>query len=116
MYSRKIFYAAIFFLASLCLFSLPVSAQTRIGTIQGTVKDPNGAFVPNATVTITQPNTGYRQTAQTDDQGVFKLVNIPFSDYTVRAEASGFKGAEQHIDVESAVPFTLDFSLTIGET
>jgi hypothetical protein len=113
---RKIFSVAIFFLASVCLFSFSVAAQTRIGTIQGTVKDPAGAFVPNATVTITQANTGYRQTTQTDEQGAFKLVNIPFSDYTIRAEASGFKAAEQHIDLESAVPLNLDLSLAIGET
>jgi TonB dependent receptor/Carboxypeptidase regulatory-like domain len=116
MISRKIFSIAAILLAAALFIISPATAQTRIGTVQGAVKDPNGALVSGATVTITQSNTGYTQTAQTDAQGAYKLVNIPFSDYNVRAEAAGFQAMEQHIDVESAVPLNLDFSLTIGET
>ena len=116
MISRKIFYRAeILLTVALFMFS-PAAAQTRIGTVQGTVKDPNGALVAGAKVTIIQPNTGYTQTTQTDAQGAYKLVNIPFSDYNVRAEASGFQVTEQHIDLESAVPLNLDFSLVVGTT
>src|SRR6266540_1112905 len=78
--------------------------QARIGTIQGTVKDPTGALVPDATVIVTQPVTGYKQTAQTDQQGTFKLVNVPFNTYKIRAEAPGFQASEQSADLESTVP------------
>ena len=98
----------------LAIFAIPTYGQTRIGTIQGTIKDPNGALVPNAIVTVTQPLTGYKQTATTDAQGMFRIVNVPFNTYTVRAEATGFQSAEQHIDLESAIPLTLDFNLTLG--
>src|SRR5215212_3770990 len=89
-------------------------AQARIGTIQGTVKDPNGAVVPNAKVTVTQSVTGYNQTAQTDADGAFKLVNVPFNTYTVRAEASGFQAVEQSIDLESGIPANVDLALTVA--
>jgi hypothetical protein len=116
MISRKIFSIAVILLMAALFTVSSVSGQTRIGTVQGTVKDPNGALVSGASLTITQANTGYKQTTQTDEQGVYRLVNIPFSDYNVRAEASGFQATEQHIDLESAIPLNLDFSLAVGET
>jgi hypothetical protein len=91
-------------------------AQSRIGSIQGTVKDPTGALVPNAKVTVTQPVTGYKQTAQTDAQGSFKLVNVPFNTYKVQVEATGFQPAEESIDLETTVPLTVDLSLSVEQT
>jgi outer membrane receptor protein involved in Fe transport len=107
--------AAILLAATLFTFS-HVAAQGRIGTIQGTVKDPNGAVVPNAKVTVTQSVTGYNQSAQTDDEGAFKLVNVPFNTYTVRAEAAGFQGVEQAIDLESNIPLNVDLALAVAGT
>src|SRR6185295_2946083 len=91
-------------------------SQARIGSIQGVVKDPGGALVPNATITVTQPVTGYRQTTQTDAQGSFKLVNLPFNTYKVRAEAGGFQPAEQSVDLESTIPLNIELSLTLEQT
>jgi outer membrane receptor protein involved in Fe transport len=97
--------------ATIIILSFGAQAQTRIGTIQGTVKDPNGALVPSATVTVSQPVTGYKQTVTTDAQGTFRVVNVPFNTYKVRAEASGFQPVEESIDLESAVPLTVDLSV-----
>ncbi len=112
---QKAIYLAALFAALLCL-SITAFAQTRIGTVQGVVKDPNGALVSGATVTMTQAVTGYQQTAQTDAQGTFRLVNVPFNTYTVRVEAPGFQNAEQKVDLESNIPYSLDFTLTLGQT
>jgi hypothetical protein len=95
------------------IFSQTSFAQARIGTVQGTVKDPTGALVPNAKVTISQPVTGYNQTTQTDQQGSFKLVNVPFNTYKVRAEAPDFQPVEESIDLESNIPTTLELSLAL---
>jgi hypothetical protein len=101
----------------LCLFLVPsIFAQARIGSVQGTIKDPSGALIRDAKVTITQPLTGYSQTVETDEQGSFKLVNIPFNTYRVRAEASGFQTAEQSIDLESSIPATVELSLSLAGT
>ena len=86
----KIPFRAAIICGALILLGPTAFAQARIGSIQGTVKDPGGALVPNATITVTQPVTGYRQTAQTDAQGSFKLVNLAFNTYKVRAESAGF--------------------------
>ncbi|MEP6635554.1 MAG: TonB-dependent receptor [Acidobacteriota bacterium] len=91
-------------------------AQARIGTVQGTVKDPTGALVPDAEVTVAQPVTRYTQTTKTDRNGTFKLVNVPFNTYNVNARAEGFQATEQSIDLESTVPLSLDLSLAITGT
>lgn len=106
---------AALFIAAIILCG-PASAQTRVGTIQGTVKDPNGALIAGANVTLKQSVTGYTQTAQTDAQGTFKLVNVPFNTYTVSVEATGFQSTDQPIDLESNVPYNVDLQLKLGET
>ncbi|HEV8169938.1 MAG TPA: carboxypeptidase regulatory-like domain-containing protein, partial [Pyrinomonadaceae bacterium] len=101
---------------ALLFFGPTVFAQARIGTVQGVVKDPGGALVPNAQITVTQPVTGYHQTTQTDAQGSFKLVNLPFNTYKVRAEATGFQPAEDSIDLESTIPLNVELSLSLEQT
>ena len=100
----------------LLLFGPTLFGQARIGSVQGVVKDPTGALVPNASITVTQPVTGYRQTTQTDAQGAFKLVNLPFNTYKVRAEASGFHPAEESIDLETTIPLNMELALSLEET
>lgn len=116
MIHRKIFAIALPIFTALLLSCAAVHAQARIGTIQGTVKDPNGAVVPNAKVTVKQSVTGYTQSAQTDTDGSFKLVNVPFNTYTVRAEAAGFQAAEQPVDLESNIPLSVDLTLNVAGT
>jgi outer membrane receptor protein involved in Fe transport len=95
-------------------FCAGVAAQTHIGTVQGTVRDPGGALVPGASVRIADPTSGYQQTAQTDEQGEFKFLNIPFHIYTVRVEAAGFQPVEKSIDVETAIPTSVEFTLAVA--
>lgn len=113
---RKIFSYAALSIAALILSMTAATAQTRVGTVQGTVKDPNGALVAGATVTLRQSVTGYEQKAQTDTQGAFRLVNVPYSNYVVRVEAQGFQAVEQQVDLHSSVPYDLDLKLIVGET
>src|SRR5215813_930767 len=103
--------AAILLFANCLIFG-----QARIGTLQGVVKDPTGALVPNTKVTVTQPVTGYHQTVQTDAQGSFKLINVPFNTYKIRAEAAGFQPAEQSVDLETTIPLSVELSLSLEQT
>ncbi|PYS48221.1 MAG: hypothetical protein DMF68_13755 [Acidobacteria bacterium] len=116
MFRRKIISVALPIFTALLLTSAAVHAQARIGTIQGTVKDPNGAVVPSAKVTVKQSVTGYTQSAQTDTDGTFKLVNVPFNTYTIHAEAAGFQAAEQPVDLESNIPLSVDLTLNVAGT
>lgn len=110
----KIFLKCSVVCLTILLFSQALFAQARSGTVQGTVKDPNGGLIANAKITITQPLTGYHQTTQTDAQGVFKLVNVPFNTYKVRAEAQDFQPTEESIDLESTIPANVELALSLA--
>src|ERR1051326_4910042 len=78
---------ALLFVSGLALF-----AQDVTGTIEGTVLDPSGAAVPQAKVTIT--NTDRNQvirTLVTESTGVYSVPFLPIGNYSIKAEAAGFK-------------------------
>lgn len=108
MIPRNIFVTT-FFLAATFIICVQVAGQTRIGTVQGRVKDPAGAVIFGASVTIRQAATDYFQSARTDAQGFFRFVNVPFNTYVVRVQSEGFNTAEQSVALDSNVPLNLDF-------
>src|SRR5687768_5029446 len=76
----------------LTLSSISAVAQTQItsGTIQGTVVDANGAYVPGATVEIKEVQTNFTRNATTDEDGRFVALLLPSGKYTITIAKSGF--------------------------
>src|SRR5207244_4907997 len=70
------------------LFSNASAQTTTTGTIEGIVTDSNGAVVPAVTVTVTSPNLIRSQSATTDNEGRYRILNLPPGRYTVTAEAT----------------------------
>ena len=68
-------------------------AQSNAADIQGTVRDSTGAVVPNATVTARNPGTNFSRSATTNDEGFYRIINVPPGDYEVTVEAANFKKA-----------------------
>lgn len=66
-------------------------AQTTFATITGLVTDPNGAIVPNASVSATKLDSNYRYSSKSNDTGYYTIGQLLEGDYEVRAEAPGFK-------------------------
>jgi hypothetical protein len=60
-------------------------------SIAGSVRDANGAVVPNATVTITNNSTGARFTVSTDSDGEFEQSDLAPGSYTAKIDRPGFK-------------------------
>lgn len=100
-------------------FSASVFAQETRGEIQGTVTDPAGAVVPNASVTISGVDVGFNRTIQSDNEGFFRAREIPPGIYNVSVAAtSGFVAqAKNNIQVALGNATTVDFALavTIGD-
>src|SRR5258705_13007590 len=68
-------------------------AQTFRGTILGTVTDPNGAVVPNATVTAKNVGTGIERTTTADAFGNYTLAELQIGTYELKVQGSGFQTA-----------------------
>lgn len=108
---------SIAFLSSILLlvfcFSLSAFAQETTGQVQGTVKDPQGAVVPNVTVTIKGVDVGITRTAQTDQDGFYRVQQLPPGTYTVTTTAtSGFiTQTKEQVQVALGNATTVDFAL-----
>ena len=85
--------------------------QTNSGIIGGAVKDPTGALIPGASVTITNSVSGFTRTMVSDGSGEFRFYNLPFDPYRITATARGFAGSSQTVQIVSTVPTTADISL-----
>ena len=82
-------------------FSFTAFAQTSTtGSIEGQVVDANNAPVPNVNVTATSPNLISPQSSVSDDQGRYRILNLPPGRYEVKVEAAGGFAEFSRGDVE----------------
>src|SRR5438874_1236140 len=104
--------------AILIAFSLAVAAngQTFRGTINGTVTDPSGGVVPNATVKATEIGTGIDHTTTTTNDGAFAFQDIPLGLYKVTVTATGFPAyAVDKVEVVAGQIYTLQIKLQLQQ-
>jgi hypothetical protein len=87
----------LFFIALLFLLGVAAaaSAQSVLGTIRGTVVDPQGAVVPKASVIVSDEATGVPRTTETDAEGRFEAPNLRPGTYRVEIVTTQFKKYEQ---------------------
>jgi hypothetical protein len=98
------------------LLCLPLFSQGNTGRILGSVIDQSGGTVAGATVTVRDTDRGVTRTLITDDAGVYNAPNLTPGNYTVRAEAKGFKTFErQNIVLEVGKEIRVDATLQPGE-
>ena len=97
----------------LILFSARAFAQ-NVGTINGTVKDPQGLAIPGATVTLSNRVSQAMQTAITNEQGKYRLANVAFGTYVLNVTLSGFAAIDQVVEIRSTVPLVRDVQLNVG--
>ncbi|HJZ79163.1 MAG TPA: carboxypeptidase regulatory-like domain-containing protein [Pyrinomonadaceae bacterium] len=97
----------------LCALSVMAQSQASTGQISGLVTDVNGAVVANATVKVTNKDTGLARSATASDDGLYTIPLLPPGKYTVVAESTGFANATVD-DVVVNVGRTENVNLTLG--
>src|SRR5215472_4284610 len=91
-------------------------AQTNRGGISGSVTDPSGATVPNATVVIINQGTNETHRLTTGQQGTFIQENLDPTMYKIEVSATGFKKAVvEDVKVDTSSTATANISLTTGD-
>lgn len=95
---------------------LTAQAQNISGAISGTVHDPSGASVPNATVTITNTDRhAVIRTVPADAQGFYTAPQLPIGHYSVTAEAAGFeKSTVQNITLNVNDKLSINPAVAVG--
>jgi len=78
------------------------------GQLGGLVLDPSGAVIPNAHVSVTSAETGYRMDATTNSDGFWRVWNMPAGRVNIRVESPGFQtymGSGYLYDPQRPQPF-----------
>src|SRR6202163_449746 len=82
--------------------------------ISGTVLDPSGAVVANATVEIHNAVSGFDRTTTTDSKGNFSFPNVPFNPYHMTVTAAGFAQTAQDVEIRSALGVNVKVNLAVA--
>lgn len=91
-------------------------AQDR-AAVNGTVTDPTGAVIPDASVDLRSAATGFHRTANTGENGFYEFPGLAVGRYSISVAKPGFHPLSDHdIDVLFAQTRTVDASLEIGTT
>jgi hypothetical protein len=113
---KLIRFVILFAYVLLATMTARAQSTTATGNIQGTLTDPSGAVVEGAKVTITNKDTGQSNTVTTSSAGAYNSGTLVPGNYSVRAEAAGFKTVEQGVIVKVGVVSGVNFSLQVGST
>ena len=89
-------------------------AQVDTGQISGTVTDPSGATIANATVTVKNDGTGSTRVETSAANGSYQVVDLTPGSYTVTVESANFKSTVSKVEVTVGGHATLDAKLTVG--
>ena len=87
--------------------------QSATTSLRGTVKDPSGALVPNATVTITDKSVDKTLTAVTNGEGTYEFPQIPPAHYLISVTAQGLGSESKTAELLVNQPATIDFKLSM---
>ncbi|MGD0646365.1 MAG: TonB-dependent receptor [Acidobacteriaceae bacterium] len=93
--------------------SVSLMAQVLYGTLTGTVQDKTGAIVPNASITLTDQDTGDARSVQSDSHGDYLFINLLPARYTIKiAPSPNFAGyTERDVNVEVNREARVDITL-----
>jgi len=105
---------------ALCLVWLLVAAaasgQTFFGSIVGSVTDPTGSAVPQASVSLINQGTSDKRIALSDSSGNYQFLNLVPGQYKIEIEKTGFRRILRDgvtVEVQSAV--RIDATLQVGD-
>lgn len=108
-------YALLIALVAACV-SQAIWAQ-ETSTITGTVTDPSGAVVANATVTVIQTETGTKQSTVTNSVGLYNIPGLAVGQYTLNVTAQGFSAFQTTgLTVNAAQTVRQDIRLALGSS
>src|SRR5580658_2656188 len=92
-------------------FSAAIGWASVGGNISGTVKDPSGSVLSNASVTAREVNKNLVYSTRTDNRGYYTLPVLPVGRYELNVQASGFRGyRRKDIVLDTNAALTLDAS------
>src|SRR6266508_4033335 len=114
--SKRLGLQVVLFLLSIGLLAAVHAQTSTVGNISGNVRDPQGAGVPKAEVTITEERTGVSRTVMSDDNGFYSAPSLAVGKYTVSTSPQGFKKTvASEVDLHVAENRVVNLDLQLGQ-
>ena len=101
-------------LAFLAAAGISGYGQSNTAVVRGTVTDETNAVVSGAKIRLTNSITNYSQETETDGQGSYRLIDVPFNDYLLTVESSAFEIETREVIVRSNLARQVDVQLGIA--
>ncbi|MGQ0732424.1 MAG: TonB-dependent receptor domain-containing protein [Acidobacteriota bacterium] len=96
-------------------FPAIVAAQTGQGSLRGYVRDTQGGALPGVTITATSADVLRPVMAVTNEEGYYRLLNLPPGTYSLMAELTGFATFKREgILLRAGATFAVDIELALG--
>ncbi|MBZ5583574.1 MAG: carboxypeptidase-like regulatory domain-containing protein, partial [Acidobacteriia bacterium] len=103
------------FVGLMLVVALPACAQIDNGNITGRVTDPSGASIAGAQITVTQTEMNFETAATTNEEGLYRALNLRPGPYRVTVVAPGFKKlVRESIDLRVGQTLAIDAKLEVG--
>ena len=110
-------FAVLFTLFFTLMAGVVAHAQVTGATLSGTVTDPSGGVVPNATVSATNTATAVTRDANSDSAGLYSIPNLVPGVYDLKVAAAGFSTSVQSaVTLSVGQQLQLNFGLKVGNT
>jgi hypothetical protein len=100
--------------APIVLSPAAYAQSATTGAISGTITDPSGAAVPNASISIKNTSEGSTQETKSNGSGNYRASLLKPGSYLVSVSADGFTGSDLKVTVSAAGTATGDIKLTLG--
>ena len=104
------------FFILICASAVRLLAQTNTTGLSGTIVDPSGALISNATITLTNAETNLVKVVHSGDKGEYSFDQILPGNYTVSVQAAGFSDAVRKVHLLVATPVELNIKMSMGVT
>jgi hypothetical protein len=111
-------YLKSFVAVSLAIVGLIPSGHAQVGAsfaqLEGTLRDPSGAAVNNASLTLVEVDTNHSYATRSSDIGRYVFLNLPAGQYELAVTMTGFaKYSHDGINLRVGQTASLDLTLAI---
>ncbi len=96
-----------------CIAPTAALAQADLGSINGTVTDASGSVIANASVTVTNSETGAVRVSVTNSRGEYSITQLNAGDYSVKISAAGFAAATESLRLSVGSSNTVNLKLGV---
>lgn len=112
--TRKFLAVCACFLAAFLAVVPAACAQSNYAVVRGSILDPQNLAVVGARVHLTEPDTGAERVVTSNSTGIYEIAGLQPGEYNLVVESTGFREAEQSINLEVGQQATIDVHLIVG--